>query len=76
MSEVDLSEMKSDTIGVTKECTLTLMASGDNSDKGCCRAPDDRSVRERNYKGMSKSRAKGGGNERANGRADISLCPM
>lgn len=44
MSEVDLSEMESDMIGVTKECTLTLMAPGDNWDKGCCRAPDDRSA--------------------------------
>lgn len=34
-----------------------------------------RQVRERNYKGLSKSRVKGGGNERANGRADICINP-
>lgn len=34
-----------------------------------------RQVRERNYKGLSKSRVKGGGNERANGRPDICINP-
>lgn len=74
MSEVDLSEMKSDMIGVTKECTLTLMASGDNYGQRVLSGAG-RQARERNYKGMSKSRVKGGGNERANGRADICINP-